>query len=97
VAGPIAPALNAAAVGAALGGITRALAGMGIPETEARHYERKVKTGNILLSVCARGAEQLAAAKKIFRALGALDISTVAEAGPTRDRSEDNPGALLFT
>ena len=33
-----------------------------------------MKSGNILLSVQARGEEQLASAKKIFQALGALDI-----------------------
>lgn len=96
VSGPIVAALSAATVGAALGGITRGLAGMGLPEMDARRYEGKVKTGNILISVCARGVEQLAAARKIFLALGALDISTVGEPVQVRERTSEFPASLIL-
>jgi hypothetical protein len=38
-------------VGGAVGGLTGALIGMGIPEYEAKRYEGRVKDGGILLSV----------------------------------------------
>ena len=44
-------ALAGAGVGGALGGLTGALVGMGIPEYEAKRYEGRVKDGGILLSV----------------------------------------------
>src|ERR1700691_5101624 len=50
-AGPIRPPWSGAAVGAAVGGIGGALIGMGIPELEAKRYEGKIRSGNILLSV----------------------------------------------
>src|SRR5580658_8695939 len=50
-AGPIMAALGGAAVGGAVGGIAGALIGMGIPEYEAKRYEGKVRSGNILISV----------------------------------------------
>jgi len=40
-----------AALAGAAGGLTGALIGLGIPEYEAKRYERKVKDGNILLSI----------------------------------------------
>src|SRR6186713_2021426 len=50
-AGPIMAALGGAAVGGAVGGIAGALVGLGIPEYEAKRYETKIKSGNILISV----------------------------------------------
>jgi hypothetical protein len=38
-------------MGAAVGGLTGALVGMGIPEYEAKRYEERLKKGNILISV----------------------------------------------
>jgi hypothetical protein len=75
-AGPIMAALSAAAVGAALGGVTGALIGMGIPEYEARRYEGKIKEGNILISVHPDTAAQIDRAREIFERCGAHDIST---------------------
>src|SRR6187455_309229 len=49
-AGPIMAALSGAALGATVGGIAGALVGLGIPEVEAKQYESKIKSGNILLS-----------------------------------------------
>lgn len=79
-AGPIMAALGGAAVGAAVGGLTGTLVGMGIPEYEAKRYEGKIKEGNILISAHADTSEQIDAAKKIFEAAGARDISYTTEA-----------------
>jgi uncharacterized membrane protein len=46
-AGPIAAALT----GAGVGGLSGALIGMGIPEDEAKHYDKLVKEGKILVLV----------------------------------------------
>jgi hypothetical protein len=75
-AGPIMAALSAAAVGAALGGVTGALIGLGIPEYEARRYEGKIKEGNILISVHPDNAAQTERAREIFERCGAHDISS---------------------
>lgn len=77
-AGPIMAALSAAAVGAAIGGITGALIGMGIPEYEARRYEGKIKEGNILISVHPDKPAQTDRAREIFERCGAHDISPAA-------------------
>lgn len=79
-AGPIMAALSGAAVGAAVGGIAGALAGMGIPEFEAKHYEQKIKSGNILISVHSDNPDETRKAKGIFERAGAEDIATTAEA-----------------
>jgi hypothetical protein len=78
-AGPIMAALSGAAVGAAVGGIAGALIGMGIPEYEARRYEGKIKSGNILISVHTESAEEISRAKAIFQDAQAEDISTTGE------------------
>jgi hypothetical protein len=72
-------ALSGAAAGAALGGLSGALIGMGIPEYEAKRYEGKVKEGNILISVHAEDSTERARAKDIFTRAGAEDISYTGE------------------
>jgi hypothetical protein len=79
-AGPIMAALSGAAAGAAVGGITGALVGMGIPEIEAKHYEGKLRDGNILVSVHTEDAKQRETAKGIFERNGAKDVSSTSEA-----------------
>ena len=79
-AGPLMAALSRAAAGAALGGVTGALIGLGIPEYEAKRYEGKIKAGNILISVHAQESTARARAKKIFESAGAKDISYTEEA-----------------
>ena len=78
-AGPILAALSGAAAGAALGGLTGALVGMGIPEMEAKQYEGKIKSGNILISIHVEDAEARTDAKKTLERHGATDIVTVGE------------------
>jgi hypothetical protein len=79
-AGPIMAALSCAAVGAAVGGITGALIGMGIPEFEAKRYEGKIKAGNILISVHAESHQEAKRARQIFEKAGAQDIASTSEA-----------------
>jgi outer membrane lipoprotein SlyB len=73
-------ALSGAAAGAALGGITGALIGMGIPEYEAKRYEGRVKEGGILVSVHTEDRNERERAKSIFEAAGADDVSYTEEA-----------------
>lgn len=78
-AGPITAALAGAAVGAAAGGIAGALVGLGIPEHEAKQYEGKLRSGNLLISVHAEDGKGVDAAKEIFKREGATDISYTGE------------------
>jgi uncharacterized membrane protein len=87
-AGPIMAALSGAAAGAAVGGITGALVGMGIPELEAKQYEGKIASGNILLSVHVEDAEERKRAKVILERGGAVDVKDVGEQRvPAQDKS----------
>jgi uncharacterized membrane protein len=73
-------ALSGAAAGAALGGITGALIGMGIPEYEAKRYEGKLQEGNLPISVHTADSTERDRAKTIFEEAGAEDISYTEEA-----------------
>jgi hypothetical protein len=79
-AGPIMAALGGAAAGGAVGGLTGALVGFGIPEYEAKQYEGKIKSGNILISVHTEDNKERATAKEIFDRAHASDISYTGEA-----------------
>jgi hypothetical protein len=78
-AGPIMATLSGAAAGAAVGGLTGVLVGMGIPEFEAKLYEGKVRSGNILLSAHTDDSNETKRAKEIFENGGAEDVSTTSE------------------
>jgi hypothetical protein len=73
-------ALAGAGVGGAIGGITGALIGMGIPEYEAKRYEGRVKEGGILLSVHSDNSDWTKKAKNILERTGAEDVSSTGEA-----------------
>src|SRR6188508_3468055 len=74
-AGPIIAALSGAAIGATVGGIAGGLIGLGIPELEAKRYEGKIRSGNVLISVHTDNADEIKRAKEIFKNAGAEDIS----------------------
>ena len=78
-AGPIMAALSGAAAGAAVGGVAGALIGLGIPELEAKMYEGKLRSGNILFAVHVDNDEQEERAKAAFKKQGAHDISSTSE------------------
>ena len=79
-AGPIVAALSGAAIGGATGGILGALVGLGIPEFEAKRYEEKIRSGNILISVHTEDSDERSRAKDILKESGADDIASSAEA-----------------
>ena len=87
-AGPLMAALSGAAVGATVGGITGALVGMGIPEYEAKRYEGRIKSGNILISVHAENSDETRRAREIFEEEGAEDIAAAGEVGVSRQAAE---------
>jgi hypothetical protein len=63
-----------------VGGITGALIGMGIPEYEAKRYEGKLKSGNVLISVHIENNDEQKRAREILNQIGAEDISVSGEA-----------------
>ncbi len=83
-AGPIMGLLSGAAIGAATGGLAGALVGYGIPELEAKQYEGKVKSGNILLSVHTDDGSQVTRVKEIFKRHNAEDIAYTGESSVPR-------------
>lgn len=85
-AGPIVAALSAAAVGTAIGGVAGGLIGLGIPEFEAKQFEGKVKSGNILLSVHCADNEMSRRAEQIFKSAHGREVSVVMEEHVADDR-----------
>ena len=88
-AGPIVGLLSGAAVGGATGGVAGALIGYGMPEIEAKRYEGKVKSGNILLSVHTEDSDEVKRAKEIFKQHRAEDIAYTGEASVDREDQAD--------
>jgi uncharacterized membrane protein len=89
-AGPLAAALAGAGAGAAVGGLTGALIGLGIPEAEAKEYEKKIKQGNALVSAHSNDPEQCERAEEIFERLGARDVSYIQESDvPYREKHKE--------
>lgn len=74
-AGPIATALSDAPVS----GVADGLIDFGVPQTEARRYEGRIKDGHILVSVHTESSDKSEQARDIFSAAGAEDICTMAE------------------
>ncbi len=78
-AGPIMAALGGAAVGGATGGIVGALVGMGIPEYEAKHYDGKISSGNILISVHTDDGDEEKKVREIYERFDAEDVKSTGE------------------
>ncbi|MGA8154042.1 MAG: quinol:electron acceptor oxidoreductase subunit ActD [Terriglobales bacterium] len=87
--GPIVAVLAGVSVGGALGGLAGALIGMGIPESEAKRYERRIQEGGILVSVRCDNADWTKKAKAILENRGATDISSADEARPDWQTTEE--------
>jgi hypothetical protein len=79
-AGPLLGMLGGIGVGTAIGGLTGALIGLGIPEYEAKRYEGRIKRGSILLSVHCDDADWARRAKNILSQTGAEDVASTGEA-----------------
>jgi hypothetical protein len=80
-AGPLAAAIAGLGAGAAVGGVAGALIGLGIPEDEAKEYEKKIKQGNVLVSAHSTDPEQCERAEEIFERLGARDLAYIEDEG----------------
>lgn len=74
-AGPLVATLAGVGVGGAVAGVAGALIGTGIPEKEAAKYEKRLKTGAILISVYADAADLAERAHEILVNTGAEDIT----------------------
>jgi hypothetical protein len=94
-AGPIMAALSGAAVGGTVGGITGALIGLGIPEFEAKRYESRVKSGNILISVHSENSAEASRAKTVFERGGAEDICSAGESTPAHSNSDSYSKTII--
>ena len=57
IAGPLAAGIAGAGAGALTGGLVGALIGWGIPEEHVKRYEAGIKSGDILMGVKSRSAE----------------------------------------
>lgn len=78
-AGPIMAALAGVAAGGAIGAVSGALIGMGIPEYEAKRFEGMVKDGGILMSVHCDDHDWKKRAVDLLEQTGAKDVSTSSE------------------
>jgi hypothetical protein len=83
VAGPIIGAIAGGAIGTATGGLVGALAGMGIPEYEAKAYEKQLEEAGNAVVVTHVAKDQAGKIKEIFKQHGALDIISKKEEVPT--------------
>ena len=79
-AGPLLAALTGVGAGATVGGLGGLLIGLGVPEYEAKIYERKLQEGHYLISVNCRTDEEIDLAEKIFKSTGATDVSSTRDA-----------------
>jgi hypothetical protein len=76
VAGPIAAALAGAGAGAVLGGAVGGLIGMGIPESNAKAYEKALSDGGVVIGVIARNNADVEVIKKTFTEHGGENVVT---------------------
>lgn len=74
VAGPLAAALAGAGAGGVTGGVIGALIGSGIPEEKAIIYEKGIQSGNIMIGVHARNADEANEIEAELRMHGAFNI-----------------------
>jgi len=84
-AGPIMATLSGAAAGAAVGGLAGGLIGLGMPEYEAKLYEGKIGSGNILIAVRCEDVDGAKAARGIFERCGASNVSSSSTASAPRE------------
>jgi hypothetical protein len=73
-AGPLMAAISGAALGGSAGGVAGGLIGLGMKEDVAKHYERMVQDGNVLLSVHTDNADEAVRVEEIFKNNGASDV-----------------------
>lgn len=82
VGGVLASALTGAGIGAATGGLIGALMGLGVPEEDAQHFDRGLRSGGILVTVnagAARAQEAIAILRSHEADLGPSGIARYGE------------------
>lgn len=67
VTGALVSSLAGLGAGAVVGGLAGGLIGSGIPEHEAKLYEKELKEGNVLIAVNAENHDQEKAIREIFK------------------------------
>jgi hypothetical protein len=72
-AGPIVATLAGLGAGAAAGGLTGALIGMGMPEHEAKFFNEEIERGGILVGVYSHD-DRIDQARKILEAAGSEKV-----------------------
>ena len=93
VGGVLASTLTGAGIGAATGGIIGALVALGVPETDARHFDEGLRSGRTLVTVDAgaRTAEALMMLDRHgmdFGPSGASRYASGIKAEPARERRQ---------
>jgi hypothetical protein len=78
-AGPVVAALAGVGAVGAMGAIIGALAGLAVPEYEAKRFEGRVKQGGVLMSVHCDNRDWVKRAKDLLRQTGAEGIDSTAE------------------
>ncbi|HLQ66385.1 MAG TPA: general stress protein [Candidatus Limnocylindrales bacterium] len=72
-AGPLVAAVAGLGAGAAAGGLTGALIGLGIPEHEAKFYDQEITKGGILIGVYAHD-DRAKIAREVLESAGAEKV-----------------------
>jgi hypothetical protein len=78
-AGPIVAALAGAGAVGAIGALAGGLIGMGVPELEAKRYEKEIREGRMLVSVRCSDPRFIPSARSILDSTGAKDIFQTGE------------------
>ncbi|PZQ45770.1 MAG: hypothetical protein DI551_06415 [Micavibrio aeruginosavorus] len=73
--GPIAATLVGLGAGGLAGGLIGALVGAGVPEHEAKLYEKDIKAGSILLAVSTDSKEERKLAEKVLKDTDATKVA----------------------
>ena len=75
VTGPLVAALASLGAGALAGGVVGGLIGAGIPEHEAKLYEKEIRNGGVLLAVQALDDQQKNSIKEALKTTDAYNIA----------------------
>lgn len=75
VSGAVIAGLAGLGAGAATGGLVGGLIGLGIPEHEAKLYEKELAAGNVLLAVDAADSDQKKTIKDILKGSSAYNVA----------------------
>ena len=65
--------------GGTVGGLIGALSGASLPEYEAKRYQGRVASGNVLLSVHCATDDAVTTAKAVLRHAGGDDVASAGE------------------